>query len=136
LNREARAAAIQRFLYKRQRRVWGRNIRYNCRKNLADTRVRVNGRFIRAQEGVNAEMPVDVDTGSVFHGVSIDAGSGAGLFFLTRPQSQDDRANDDEEGMEVNVDGSDEEEYEVDVDGDVHVDVVDTAVTSSSSMVE
>ncbi|CAB9513243.1 CCT motif [Seminavis robusta] len=42
-----RAAIIARFNSKRARRVWNKKIRYNCRKNLADRRMRVKGRFVK-----------------------------------------------------------------------------------------
>lgn len=42
-----RAAIIARFNQKRSRRVWNKKIRYNCRKNLADRRMRVKGRFVK-----------------------------------------------------------------------------------------
>jgi hypothetical protein len=38
---------ISRFHEKRKRRVWKKKIRYHCRKNLADSRVRVKGRFVK-----------------------------------------------------------------------------------------
>jgi hypothetical protein len=47
-SREERDVIIQRFHEKRRRRVWKKSIRYHCRKNLADSRVRVKGRFVRA----------------------------------------------------------------------------------------
>ena len=42
-----RAAIIQKFTAKRARRVWHKKIRYNCRKNQADHRMRVKGRFVK-----------------------------------------------------------------------------------------
>lgn len=42
-----RAAIISRFQFKKSRRVWNKKIRYNCRKNLADRRMRVKGRFVK-----------------------------------------------------------------------------------------
>ena len=45
-----RAAIIARFNAKRQRRVWNKKIRYNCRKSLADRRLRVKGRFVKRCE--------------------------------------------------------------------------------------
>mmetsp|Transcript_19457 Transcript_19457/g.28839 ORF Transcript_19457/g.28839 Transcript_19457/m.28839 type:complete len:297 (-) Transcript_19457:1125-2015(-) len=45
-----RAAIIGRFHSKRARRVWNKKIRYNCRKNLADRRLRVKGRFVKRSE--------------------------------------------------------------------------------------
>jgi len=45
-----RAAIIARFQSKRTRRVWNKKIRYNCRKNLADRRLRVKGRFVKRSQ--------------------------------------------------------------------------------------
>merc|ERR1712087_409237 len=45
-----RAAIIARFQSKRSRRVWKKKIRYSCRKNLADRRLRVKGRFVKRSE--------------------------------------------------------------------------------------
>ena len=45
-----RAAIIARFNRKRSRRVWNKKIRYNCRKSLADRRLRVKGRFVKRSE--------------------------------------------------------------------------------------
>ncbi|CAN0441207.1 unnamed protein product, partial [Ectocarpus fasciculatus] len=45
--RQEREAIIARFKRKRGRRVWKKKIRYNCRKNLADKRLRVKGRFVK-----------------------------------------------------------------------------------------
>ena len=50
--REERNIIIQKFYEKRKRRVWKKKIRYHCRKNLADRRVRVKGRFVKG--GVDA----------------------------------------------------------------------------------
>ncbi|KAK1747878.1 CCT domain-containing protein [Skeletonema marinoi] len=53
-----RAAIIHKFNAKRARRVWNKKIRYNCRKNLADRRMRVKGRFVkRSVEAANSPPP-------------------------------------------------------------------------------
>lgn len=45
-----RAAIIARYNDKRTRRNWNKKIRYNCRKSLADRRLRVKGRFVKRSE--------------------------------------------------------------------------------------
>jgi hypothetical protein len=45
-----RHAIIARYNGKRSRRVWNKKIRYNCRKSLADRRLRVKGRFVKRSE--------------------------------------------------------------------------------------
>ena len=47
---EARRKRIERFNEKRKQRVWKRNIKYDVRKNFADSRVRIKGRFVRKDE--------------------------------------------------------------------------------------
>lgn len=44
-----RSYILERFLTKRDRRGWAKKIRYGCRKSLADKRIRVKGRFVRAE---------------------------------------------------------------------------------------
>lgn len=51
-----RAAIIARFNHKRSRRVWNKKIRYNCRKNLADRRMRVKGRFVKRSTEQQAKV--------------------------------------------------------------------------------
>lgn len=59
-----RAAIISRFHSKRSRRVWNKKIRYNCRKNLADRRMRVKGRFVKrsSEEAATALAQVATTT--------------------------------------------------------------------------
>ena len=52
-----RAAIIQKFNAKRARRVWNKKIRYNCRKNLTDWRMRVKGRFVKRSVEVPGSPP-------------------------------------------------------------------------------
>jgi len=51
-----RAKLIARFLEKRRRRVWHKKIRYGCRKNLADNRLRIKGRFVKRENLTPAQI--------------------------------------------------------------------------------
>jgi hypothetical protein len=44
---EQRLFIMNRYRKKRTNRVWKKVVRYDCRKNLADTRLRIKGRFVR-----------------------------------------------------------------------------------------
>lgn len=44
---EQRKVRIQRFNEKRNRRVWTKKVKYDVRKNFADSRLRVKGRFVK-----------------------------------------------------------------------------------------
>lgn len=65
--KKERSEIIERFREKRRRRVWKKKIRYHCRKNLADKRVRIKGRFVKKIEDV-AEAENENDS-SVEEGV-------------------------------------------------------------------
>jgi hypothetical protein len=45
-----RRMKIERYMEKRKHRVWGKKIKYDVRKNFADSRVRIKGRFVRKDE--------------------------------------------------------------------------------------
>jgi hypothetical protein len=46
----SRRKRIERFLDKRRRRIWRKRIKYDVRKNFADSRLRVKGRFVRKED--------------------------------------------------------------------------------------
>ena len=46
----SRQMRIDRFLEKRNRRVWTKNVKYDVRKNFADSRLRVKGRFVKKED--------------------------------------------------------------------------------------
>eukprot|EP00953_Heterococcus_sp_UTEX-ZZ885_P018601 10386-Heterococcus_DN1.PRE.2 len=62
--RQEREAIIARFKAKRQRRVWRKKIRYNCRKNLADKRLRIKGRFVKMSAAQRAALQLSGGTGT------------------------------------------------------------------------
>lgn len=47
---ESRKARIERFLEKRNHRVWTKKVKYDVRKNFADSRLRVKGRFVKKED--------------------------------------------------------------------------------------
>jgi hypothetical protein len=47
---DSRKVRIDRFLQKRNHRVWSKTIKYDVRKNFADSRLRVKGRFVRKED--------------------------------------------------------------------------------------
>ncbi len=48
--RQCRAEALVRFRKKKAIRSFGRRVRYECRKRIATTRPRVNGRFAKKSD--------------------------------------------------------------------------------------
>lgn len=62
--REERDNIIKRFHEKRKRRVWAKQIRYHCRKNLADRRIRVKGRFVKLAPGQTEEDYLEQEFGA------------------------------------------------------------------------
>lgn len=67
--KEERQVIIAKFRAKKQRRIWRKQIKYDCRKRLADTRPRVKGRFVSRKErkangtGAMVEEDAVMDTG-------------------------------------------------------------------------
>lgn len=47
---EARKKRVQRFFEKRKQRVWTKKVKYDVRKNFADSRLRVKGRFVKKED--------------------------------------------------------------------------------------
>jgi hypothetical protein len=47
---ESRTVRIGRFLEKRNHRVWTKTVKYDVRKNFADSRLRVKGRFVKKED--------------------------------------------------------------------------------------
>lgn len=70
--KEERQAIIAKFRAKKMRRVWRKQIKYDCRKRLADTRPRVKGRFVSRKERESQAAAAGKD--------GDDAGSGDGEY--------------------------------------------------------
>lgn len=79
--RAERNDMISRFHEKRKRRVWKKKIRYHCRKNLADSRIRVKGRFVKCVEGVSA-------SGSVSSSSNVSGNAAGDLLTCTESSSR------------------------------------------------
>jgi len=47
---KSRRLRIERFLRKRKERVWTKRVKYDVRKNFADSRLRVKGRFVKKED--------------------------------------------------------------------------------------
>jgi hypothetical protein len=47
---ESRKVRLERFRQKRNHRVWTKKVKYGVRKNFADSRMRVKGRFVKKQD--------------------------------------------------------------------------------------
>jgi len=50
LTYQERRAKIKKFLQKRKFRKWTKKINYDCRKKVADSRLRVKGRFVSKEK--------------------------------------------------------------------------------------
>eukprot|EP01038_Epipyxis_sp_PR26KG_P008461 gene8461-11441_t len=50
---EDRKTRVQRFIDKRKFRMWTKKVKYDVRKNFADSRVRVKGRFVKKDEEIS-----------------------------------------------------------------------------------
>ena len=74
---EERQRRIERFLAKRSHRVWTKKVKYDVRKNFADSRVRVKGRFVR-KEDEEFLMKELTDRQSIEDGGSVGGGGDEG----------------------------------------------------------
>ena len=70
---------IDRFRAKKQKRIWKKQIKYDCRKRLADTRPRVKGRFVSRSEreamgrrGSEGDGDDDLDLGDLGDGPELE----------------------------------------------------------------
>jgi len=61
-----RKIKIEKYLEKRKKRSWSRRINYDCRKRVADSRLRIKGRFVTRDQAfvllTDANIPFNPDT--------------------------------------------------------------------------
>ena len=50
LSFEKRRVKLLRYLDKKKRRVWQKKVNYDCRKKVADCRLRVKGKFVTLEQ--------------------------------------------------------------------------------------
>ena len=50
LTPDQRREKIVKYLLKRNQRKWGKRIHYRCRKQVADNRMRIKGRFVTKEQ--------------------------------------------------------------------------------------
>jgi len=60
-----RRIKIEKYLQKRKKRTWSRKINYDCRKRVADGRLRIKGRFVTREQAFillnDANIPYDAE---------------------------------------------------------------------------
>ena len=52
LNFEKRRLKILKYMEKKKGRVWRKKINYNCRKQVADKRLRIKGKFVTQEQAL------------------------------------------------------------------------------------
>ena len=52
LSYEERQTKLQRYREKKKNRVWSKKINYNCRKKVAENRLRIKGRFVTKEQAI------------------------------------------------------------------------------------
>jgi hypothetical protein len=83
-----RAAVLSRFMEKRAKRRFAKRVRYDCRKDLADIRIRVKGRFIKAEQSLNIAVAVATSHSEIATEESITAAAAADLAMLPSSSSR------------------------------------------------
>eukprot|EP00559_Dactyliosolen_fragilissimus_P007730 CAMPEP_0184860868 /NCGR_PEP_ID=MMETSP0580-20130426/5675_1 /TAXON_ID=1118495 /ORGANISM="Dactyliosolen fragilissimus" /LENGTH=210 /DNA_ID=CAMNT_0027358129 /DNA_START=266 /DNA_END=898 /DNA_ORIENTATION=- len=99
-----RAAIIAKFNSKRSKRVWNKKIRYNCRKNLADRRLRVKGRFVKrsVEDDINSDNSTECNDTSILLQANSPISSSPLSGPLAPVKENSDEAPEDEDMPDVN----------------------------------
>ena len=50
MNKKKKKKKNPRFMAKRHKRIWTKRVKYDVRKNFADSRLRVKGRFVKKED--------------------------------------------------------------------------------------
>lgn len=100
---EDRKDRIVRFLEKRKHRMWTKKVKYDVRKNFADSRIRVKGRFVKKEDEEKAVL--EVLTGHNVSGVittppgapALSAALGRRSYSSKKKYYDDDEEDDEED---------------------------------------
>lgn len=85
-----RATVLARFMEKRAKRRFAKRVRYDCRKDLADIRIRVKGRFIKAEHSLNIAVAVATSHSEIASEETMAAAAAADLAMLPSSSSPKD----------------------------------------------
>jgi hypothetical protein len=89
---EDRKDRIKRFIDKRKLRMWTKKVKYDVRKNFADSRVRVKGRFVKKGDDTSSNSNSPITGGNERR-----QSSGRGKSDMMRVEADEEEEDDEEE---------------------------------------
>ena len=95
---DERKEIINRFREKKKRRVWSKKIRYNCRKSLADRRIRIKGRFVKAEEMEELNMKAGL-SGSYYANDDTTKETSDNKYKEANSEEEEEDDDDDDNGV-------------------------------------
>ena len=108
---EQRKARIELFHSKRAARIWRKRIKYDCRKELADSRPRIKGRFLK-----RSDMNLPPEEIQRIYGGQLPKNAKATITLpkngLTPPPPYEDSDEEEEEEIDI-IEDSDCEEIDI-----------------------